>query len=82
MKSQVWISKKFLFIIDGKKSNFNKALLGGFSKSIEYTDLLIEVKLHFVSQHLSDDSDKFADTMPQGIVMSTAFRHWGNRYRK
>lgn len=33
------------------------------------TDLLIEVKIHFVSQHLSDDSNKFAGTMPQGIVL-------------
>ena len=40
-----------------------------------YTDLLIEVKFYFVSQHLPDDSDKFAGTMPQGIVMSPAFRH-------
>ncbi len=35
MKSQVQISKKFLFSIDGKKGNFNRAPLGCFSKSID-----------------------------------------------
>lgn len=40
-----------------------------------YTDLLIETKFYFISQHLPDDSDKFAGIMSQGIVMSPAFRH-------
>ena len=40
-----------------------------------YTDLLIEVKFYFVSQHLPDDSDKFAGTMSKGIVVSPALCH-------
>mgnify|MGYP000016783550 FL=1 len=34
-----------------------------------YTDLLFEVKFYIVSEHLPDDSDKFAGTMPKCIVM-------------
>ena len=40
-----------------------------------YPDLLIEVKFYFVSQHLPDDSDKFAGTMPKGIVVSPVLCH-------
>ena len=60
-----------------KKGNFNRAPSGCFFKIYRYwyTDLLIEVKFDFVSQHLPDDSDKFAGTVPKSIVMSPAFRH-------
>lgn len=39
------------------------------------SDLLTEIKLYFVSEHLIDDPDKFAGTMPKGIVISKAFRY-------
>ena len=60
-----------------KKGNFNRAPLGCFFKiyRYRYTDLLIEAKFHFVSQHLSDDSDKFAGAMSEGIVVSPALCH-------
>ena len=44
---------------------------------IGYPDLLFEVKFNFVSQHLPDDSDELAGTVPKGIIMSPAFRHLG-----
>jgi len=57
------------FRIDEKKGNFNGALLGCILK---FTDIgiqasLVEVKFYFVSHHLPNDSDKFADTMPKGL---------------
>ena len=60
-----------------KKGNFNRIPLGCFKKIYRYwyTDLFIEVKFYFVSQHLPDDSDKFAGTMPKGIVVSPALCH-------
>ena len=60
-----------------KKGNFNRAPLGCFFKiyRYRYTDLLIEAKFHFVSQHLPDDSDKFAGAMSEGIVVSPALCH-------
>lgn len=42
---------------------------------MRYTDLLIEVKFYFVSQHFLDNSDKFADTIPKGIVVSLDLCH-------
>ena len=44
---------------------------------IGYLNLIFEVKLYFVSQHLLDDSDELAGTVPKGIIMSPAFRHLG-----
>ncbi len=38
---------------------------------------LVEVEFYFVSKHLPDDSDKFADTVPKSIVMRPAFSHLG-----
>ena len=60
-----------------KKGNFNKAPQGCIFKIYRcwYTDLLVEVKFYFVSEHLPDDSDKLAGTVPKGIVVSPAFRH-------
>lgn len=34
----------------------------------------MEVKFQVVCRHFSDDSDELAGTMPQGIVVSPAFR--------
>lgn len=42
-----------------------------------YTGLLFEVKFYIVSEHLPDDSDKLAGTVPEGIIVSPAFRHLG-----
>ena len=52
-----------------KKGNFNRAPLGCFFKiyRYRYTDLLLEVKFYFVSEHLPDDSDKLAQ---QGEVLA------------
>ena len=44
---------------------------------IGYPDLLFEVKFNFVSQHLPDDSDELAGTMPKGIVMTAALGFLG-----
>ncbi len=62
-----------------KKGNLNKAPYGCIFKIYRYwyKDLLIEVKLSFVREHLPDDSDKLAGTMSKGIVTSPAFRHLG-----
>lgn len=38
--------------------------------------MLIEVKFDFVSQHLSDDSDRLAGTMSEDIAVSPAFCHF------
>ena len=52
--------------------------MGALSKSIDYvSDLLDEIKFDFVREHLMDDSDKLAGTMPKGIIMCSAFRHLG-----
>ena len=58
-----------------KKGNFNRAPLGCFFKIYRYwyTDRLLEVKFYFVSEHLPDDSDKLAGTVPKGIVVRPAF---------
>ena len=58
-----------------KKGNFNRAPLGCFFKIYRYwyTDLLFEVKFYFVSEHLPDDSDKLAGTVPKCIVVRPAF---------
>ncbi len=60
-----------------KKGNFNKAPKGCIFKIYRYwyTDLLVEVKFDAVSEHLPDDPDEFAGTVPEGIVMRPAFRH-------
>jgi len=50
-----------------KKDDLNKAPAREFLKliSIKYHDLILfEVKFNFVSQHLVDDSDKLAGTVP------------------
>ena len=62
-----------------KKGNFNKAPLGCFFKIYRYwyTDLLFEVKFYFVSEHLPDDSDKLAGTVPKCIVVRPAFSPLG-----
>ena len=59
------------FISVVKKGNFNRAPLGCFFKIYRYwyTDLLFEVKFYFVSEHLPDDSDKLAGTVPKCIVV-------------
>lgn len=38
--------------------------------------MLIEVKFDFVSQHLSDGSDRLAGTMSEDIAVSPAFCHF------
>ena len=62
-----------------KKGNFNRAPLGCFFKIYRYwyTDLLFEVKFYFVSEHLPDDSDKLAGTVPKCIVVRPAFSPLG-----
>ena len=62
-----------------KKGNFNRAPLGCFFKiyRYRYTDLLLEVKFYFVSEHLPDDSDKLAGTVPKCIVVRPAFSPLG-----
>ena len=60
-----------------KKGNLNKAPQGCIFKAYRYwcSDLLVEVKFHLVSEHLPDDSDELAGAMPEGVVVSPAFRH-------
>lgn len=62
-----------------KKGNLNKAPEGCIFKIYRYwyTDLLVEVKFYFVSEHLPDDPDKLAGTVPEGIVVSPAYCHLG-----
>ena len=36
---------------------------------------LVEIEFNFVSQHLPDDSDELAGTMPKSIVMRPALGH-------
>ena len=81
---QLWkvnhkLVKNFFFISVVKKGNFNRAPLGCFFKIYRYwyTDLLFEVKFDIVGEHLPDDSDKFAGTMPKCIVMRPAFSPLG-----
>ena len=71
--------KNFFFISVVKKGNFNRAPLGCFFKIYRYwyTDLLFEVKFDIVGEHLPDDSDKFAGTMPKCIVVRPAFSPLG-----
>ena len=38
---------------------------------------LVEIEFYLVSEHLIDDPDEFAGTVPEGIVMRPAFRHLG-----
>ena len=59
-----------------KMGNLNKAPWWALFQinDIGYPDLLFEVKFNFVSQHLPDDSDELAGTVPKGIIMSPAFR--------
>ena len=61
------------------RDSFNRAPLGCFFKIYRYwyTDLLFEVKFDIVGEHLPDDSDKFAGTMPKCIVMRPAFSPLG-----
>ena len=42
-----------------------------------YTALFFDVKCNIVSEHLPDDSDKFAGTVPKGIVVSPVFSFSG-----
>ena len=44
---------------------------------VRYPDLLVEVEFYIVSHHFPDDSDKFAGTMPKGVIVRTAFSHLG-----
>jgi hypothetical protein len=37
--------------------------------SINYTDLLVEVKFYIVGHHLPDDSDEFTGAVPKGIAV-------------
>ena len=83
-RDQLWkvnhkLAENFFFISVVKKGNFNRAPLGCFFKIYRYwyTDLLFEVKFYFVSEHLPDDSDKFAGTVPKCIVMRPAFSPLG-----
>ena len=73
------LAKNFFFISVVKKGNFNRAPLGCFFKiyRYRYTDLLLEVKFYFVSEHLPDDSDKLAGTVPKCIVVRPAFSPLG-----
>ena len=62
-----------------KKGNLNRAPYGCFSKiyRLWIYDLLLEIKCYVVRENLVDDSDQFAGTVPEGIVMGPAFRHLG-----
>ena len=44
---------------------------------VRYPDLLVEVEFYIVSHHFPDDFDKFAGTMPKGVIVRTAFSHLG-----
>lgn len=44
---------------------------------VDIRSRLSEIKFDIVSEHLEDDPDEFAGTVPKGIVMSPAFRHLG-----
>ena len=58
---------------------YKRQPLGCFFKIYRYwyTDLLFEVKFYFVSEHLPDDSDKLAGTVPKCIVVRPAFSPLG-----
>lgn len=53
-----------------KRVTLTKLPEGAFFKVYRYwyTDLLFEVKFYIVSEHLPDDPDKFAGTVPNGTV--------------
>ena len=44
---------------------------------VDIRSRLSEIKFNVVSEHLEDDPDELAGTVPEGIVMSPAFRHLG-----
>ena len=46
-----------------------------FQRSRYFANLLLEVEVYVVGHHLPDDPDKLAGTVPDGIVVSPAFRH-------
>ncbi len=71
--------QNFFLVSMVKRGNFNKAPEGCIFRIYRYwhTDHLIEVKFDFVSEHFLDNSDKFAGTVPKGIVVSLAFHHFG-----
>ena len=62
-----------------KRVTLIEAPLGCFFKIYRYwyTDLLFEVEFYFVSEHLPDDSDKLAGTVPKCIVVRPAFSPLG-----
>ena len=62
-----------------KKGNFNKALLGRFSKSIDIGIQISYSRLNSTLsvKHLPDDSDKLAGAMPKCIVERPVFSSLG-----
>ena len=44
---------------------------------VDIRSRLSEIKFNVVSEHLEDDPDELAGTVPEGIVMSPALRHLG-----
>lgn len=58
-----------------KKGNFNKAPGGYFFQIYRYwyTDSLFKIKFNMVSEHLKDDSDELACTVPKSIIMRPSF---------
>ena len=55
-----------------KMGNFNKVPFTATLKIYQYRNsipLLVGVERHVVGEHLPDDSDKFARTMSEGMVM-------------
>lgn len=42
-----------------------------------YPDLLVKVKFYIVSHHFPDVPDKFAGTVPKGVIVCTALSHLG-----
>jgi len=50
---------------------------GSFFKINQLSDFSIEIKFHFISEHLIDDSDKFAGTVSEGNIMCSSLRQLG-----
>jgi len=44
---------------------------------VDIRSRLREIKFYLVSEHLIDDPDELAGTVPEGIVVNPAFRHLG-----
>lgn len=49
---------------------------------VKRVTLIIEIKFDFVSEHLLDNPDEFADAVPKSIVVRPAFGSLGLKFSR